>query len=120
MANALAPRKSMTLGEGGLALALTALAFGSLIVAAYAYTPAYAFHAYIFCAASVAAVFAIVNRYYERPAEPAPLTIDGKPNYNMGPVKFSTVAAMFWGIAGFTVGLYLASELAFPWLNFDQ
>ena len=37
-----------------------------------------------------------------RPAAPAPLTIDGKPNYNMGPVKFATVAAMFWGIAGFT------------------
>ena len=37
----------------------------------------------------------------------------------MGPVKFSTVMAMFWGIAGFTVGLYAALELAFPVLNFD-
>jgi hypothetical protein len=37
----------------------------------------------------------------------------------MGPVKFATVAAMFWGIAGFTVGLYIASELAFPILNLD-
>ena len=64
-------------------------------------------------------MFAIINRYYERPAAPAPLTIDGKPNYNMGPVKFSTVAAVFWGIAGFTVGLYIALELAFPVLNFD-
>ena len=45
--------------------------------------------------------------------------IDGKPNYNMGPVKFATVAAMFWGIAGFTVGLWAALELAFPVLNFD-
>jgi hypothetical protein len=26
-----------------------------------------------------------------------PLTIEGKPNYNMGPVKFATVAAVFWG-----------------------
>ncbi len=78
-----------------------------------------AFHAYLFTAASVAAVFAIINRYYERPAEPAPLTIDGKPNYNMGPVKFATVAAVFWGIAGFTVGLYIACELAFPFLNLD-
>ena len=50
-------------------------------------------------------MFAIINRYYERPAAPPPLTIDGKPNYNMGPVKFATVAAVFWGIAGFTVGL---------------
>ena len=110
----------MTLGEGGLALALTALAFGSLVIAAKAYTPEYAFHAYLFTAASIAAVFAIINRYYERPTEPAPLTIDGKPNYNMGPVKFATVAGVFWGIAAFAVGLYIALELAFPFLNFDQ
>jgi cytochrome c oxidase cbb3-type subunit 1 len=119
MANALAPQKTMTLGEGGLALAMAALALLTIVVAAKAYTPEFAFHAYLFTAASVAAVFAIVNRYYERPAEHPPLTIDGKPNYNMGPVKFATVAAMFWGIAGFTVGLYIASELAFPILNLD-
>ncbi len=114
MANALAPQKTMTLGEGGLALICGALALLSIVVAAKAYTPEYAFHAYLFCAASIAAVFAIINRYYDRPAEPAPLTIDGKPNYNMGPVKFATVAAMFWGIAGFTVGLYIALRAGVP------
>ena len=117
MATALAQRKTMRIGEGGSALAFAALALFSIVVAAKAYTPEFAFHAYLFSAASIAAVFAIINRYYERPAEPAPLTVDGKPNYNMGPVKFSTVAAVFWGIAGFTVGLYLALELAFPALN---
>ena len=108
MANALAPQKTMGLGEGGLALAFTALAILSIVVAAKAYTPEYAFHAYLFTAGSIAAVFAIINRYYDRQAEPAPLTVDGKPNYNMGPVKFATVAAVFWGIAGFAVGLYIA------------
>jgi hypothetical protein len=83
--------KSMTIGEGGTALALTALAFVALIVAAKAYTPEYAFHAYLFTAASAAAVIAIVNRDYERPAALAPLTIDGRPNYNTGPVKFATI-----------------------------
>ncbi len=112
-------RKSMTIGEGGTALAFAALALLSIFIAAKAYTPEYAFHAYLFAAGSVAAVFAIVNRYYDRPAELPPLTIDGKPNYNMGPVKFATVAAVFWGIAGFTVGLWAALELAFPVLNFD-
>ena len=111
--------QSMTLGEGGTALALTALAFVALIVAAKAYTPQYALHAYLFTAASAAAVIAIVNRYFERPAALPPLTIDGKPNYNMGPVKFATIAAVFWGIAGFTVGLWAALELAFPALNLD-
>src|SRR3954462_14895572 len=88
--------KSMTFGEGGSALAFAALALLSIVVAAKAYTPEYAFHAYLFAAASAAAVFKIIDRYYERPADLPPLTIDGKPNYNMGPVKFSTVAAMFW------------------------
>ena len=119
MADTSAQRKSMTLGEGGLALVLSALALLSILVAAKAYTPEFAFHAYLFCAASIAAVFAIINRYYDRPAEAPPLMINGKPNYNMGPVKFATIAGMFWGIAAFTVGLYIACELAFPFLNLD-
>ena len=119
MAQSTIPLKGMTFGEGGSMFAFAALAVLSIIVAAKAYTPEYAFHAYLFAAASAAAVFKIIDRYYARPAGLPPLTIDGKPNYNMGPVKFSTVAAMFWGIAGFTVGLWAALELAFPVLNFD-
>jgi cytochrome c oxidase cbb3-type subunit 1 len=119
MANVLAPQKTMTLGEGGLAISFGVLALLSIVIAAKAYTPEYAFHAYLFTAASIAAVFAIINRYYDRPAELAPLTIGGKPNYNMGPVKFATVASMLWGIAGFAVGLIIALQLAFPALNFD-
>ena len=111
--------KRMTWGEGGLALAMTALAVLSLVVVAKAYTAAYAFHAYLFAAASVAAVFAIINHYYERPAELPAQMIDGKPNYNMGPVKFATIASVVWGVAGFLVGLIIASQLAYPALNFD-
>jgi cytochrome c oxidase cbb3-type subunit I len=57
--------KAMILGKGGSALALTALAFVSLVVAAKAHTPAYALLAYLFAAASAVAVIAIVNRYFE-------------------------------------------------------
>ena len=112
-------QKKMTWGEGGLALAMVALAVLSLLVAAKAYTTAYAFHAYLFAAASVAAVFAIINRYYERPAELPAQKVDGKPNYQLGPIKFATLAAVFWGIAGFLVGVVIASQLAYPVLNFD-
>jgi len=112
-------RKSMTIGEGGTALAFAALAVSSIFVAAGAHTPEYAFHAWLSAAASIATVFAIVNRYYERPAQLPPATVEDKPNYNMGPVKFATVAAVLWGIAGFSVGLWAALELAFPVLNFD-
>ncbi len=111
--------KAMTLGEIGLIIVFIALACFSLLVASKAYDPGYAFHAWLFAAASCVAIFAIFNRYHDRPAEPPPQSIDGKPNYNFAPVKFMSLAAMFWGIAGFSVGLYLACEMAFPVLNFD-
>ena len=58
MANLAVARKSMTIGEGGSALVFAALALLSLLVAANAHTPEYAFHAYLFAAASVAAATA--------------------------------------------------------------
>ena len=85
MAQAKSASKYMTLGEGGTAMVLIALTFLSIIVAARAHTPEYAFHAYLFAAASAAAVVALFNRYFERPAAPALLMIDGKPNYNWSP-----------------------------------
>ena len=107
----------MTLGEGGSALIFAALAFFSIVAAAKSIDAPFAFHAYLTAAASVAAVIAILNRYYARPAALPPAEIDGKPNYNMGPVKFATAAAVFWGVAGFTVGLIIALQLTYPVLN---
>ena len=119
MAQAASIRKTLTIGEGGTALAMVALAALSILISAKAHTAAYAFHAALFAAGSIATVFVIMNRFFARPAEPVPQVIDGKPNYNYGPIKFATIAALFWGIAGFTVGLYAALELAYPALNFD-
>ncbi|GAB9073984.1 cytochrome-c oxidase, cbb3-type subunit I [Bradyrhizobium diazoefficiens] len=96
-----------------------ATAFLCVIAAAKALDAPFAFHAALSAAASVAAVFCIVNRYFERPAALPPAEINGRPNYNMGPIKFSSFMAMFWGIAGFLVGLIIASQLAWPALNFD-
>src|SRR5579863_7037620 len=105
------PPKYLTNGELGLVAAFVALALLSIMIAAKAYTPEYAFHAYLFAAASAASVFAIFNRFFDRSDEPVPLEIDGKPNYNMGPVKLATVLAVFWGIVGMAVGLWIALEL---------
>ena len=109
----------MTHGEAGLAIVFALSAFLCLFATGKALDTAFAFHAALACAASLWAVFAIVNRYYDRPAALPPREINGRPNYNMGPVKFSAVMAMFWGIAGFAVGLLIASQLAWPALNFD-
>ena len=110
--------KKLRFGEIGLSVVMAILAVGAIVVAAKAWTPEYAFHAYLFSAAAVAAIFAIANRYTARDAA-TPHMIDGKPNYNFGPVKFATLAAMFWGLAGFTVGLYIALQLAWPMFNLD-
>ncbi len=111
--------KRMSSGELGLVIAGAASAALWILITAKAYTPEYAFHAVLFAVASVATVFAVLNRYYARPAAPPPQKIDGKPNYNIGPVKFGAIASVFWGIAGFTIGLIIALQLAFPALNFD-
>jgi cytochrome c oxidase cbb3-type subunit 1 len=119
MTNASASKKMMTVGEAALWPLFAVLAFLCLIGAAMAHDAPFAFHASLGCVASLLASFAILNRYYDRPAEFAPQEINGRPNYNMGPVKFASVAAVFWGIAGFTVGLIIACQLAWPALNLD-
>src|SRR5437762_4774179 len=111
--------KSMTIGESGLAALFAASAFLCMVAAAKALDTAFAFHASLSAVASLAVVFVILNRYFDRPAALPAQEINGRPNYNMGPVKFSVVMSVFWGIAGFTVGLLIASQLAWPALDFD-
>jgi len=111
--------KSMTIGESGLAAVFAVTACLCVVAAAKALDAPFAFHASLGALASLAAVIGIVKQYFNRPAALPPAEINGRPNYNLGPVKFATVMSMFWGIAGFLVGLIIASQLAWPALNFD-
>jgi cytochrome c oxidase cbb3-type subunit 1 len=118
--------KSMTIGEiAGIVLSILGAVFAAYI-SMNAYTGPYAFHMAVFALAGLGSAFLIVERYKIRPAF-IPQEINGKPNYNYGPIKFTSIAAMFWGIAGFLVGLIIALELAFPdlsmglqWINFGR
>jgi cytochrome c oxidase cbb3-type subunit 1 len=40
--------------------------------------------------------------------------------YNEAVVRLFTLAAMFWGIAAFLVGVVIALQLAYPALNFNE
>ena len=111
--------KSMSHGEAGLTLVFALSALLCLFAAAKAQDTAFAFHASLASAASLWAVFAIVNRYFDRPASLPAREINGRPNYNMGPIKFAAAMSVVWGIAGFAVGLLIAAQLAWPALNFD-
>src|SRR5208283_3662585 len=118
--------KSVWSGEIGLISVLAILGLLCLYIAAKTIEPAYAFHMALGVIAAALGIFAIFQRYNSRPAERPPLEINGLPNYNFGPVKFTTIMALFWGFAGMAVGVYIASELAYPdlnlapWFNFGR
>jgi cytochrome c oxidase cbb3-type subunit I len=111
--------KSMTIPEMLLPLFFAALLFVCLLVGARTEEPEFAVHAFLSAAACAAAIFTIFNRYFDRPAEPSQPEIDGKPNYNFDVVRCAVIASIFWGVAGFLVGVILALQLAFPVFNLD-
>ncbi len=110
--------KAFTLEEIGYTGFLALLAAVCVILAGKAWEWQMAYQASVGAVFAAIGIFLIFKGYQDRSAQPVQ-TIDGTPNYNYGPIKFASVAAMFWGVAGFLVGVVAASELAFPLLNMD-
>ncbi len=108
-----------TFGELGLVLIFAPAVIMALYAASQARDVAFAFHSWLTAAASLVAIFAISYRYANRSVYLPAQEIAGRPNYNLGPIKFATTMSVFWGIAGFAVGLLIAMQLAWPSLNFD-
>ncbi len=115
MAHAQATRK-FAWDEGAVIALLALTTFICILMVVKAHDSAFAFHGWLGLAASLAGIFAILNGYQNRVAD-EPEEVRGLPNYQMGPVKLGTFFSVFWGIAGFAAGLYIALELAFPGLN---
>ena len=109
--------KYMTEGEVGLGVALLVGALLCALASARAVDAPFSIHMAVFALAALAGLVTILRRYGARPAAPPRQEIDGKPNYTLGPIKFATVAAMAWGIAGFSVGCIIAFQLWAPSLN---
>jgi cytochrome c oxidase cbb3-type subunit 1 len=70
------------------------------------------FHGILLMLASAGAGFYMMSN-------PRPGGTAEQGQYMDGPIKFATLAAVFWGVAGFLVGDIIAWQLAFPALNFD-
>ena len=108
---------TMTTSSYMTAIMLVAGALYSLVVAAKAYDVPMAIHAWMFTLAFVAGVLAIGNRHFNA-LKGLPGADDGQ-GYNDAVIKYGVIATLFWGVAGMLAGVYIASELAFPALNFD-
>ncbi|AMK19751.1 MULTISPECIES: cytochrome-c oxidase, cbb3-type subunit I [Sphingobium] len=94
------------------------LALLAFLAALGAVDSGFAVHMGIICAAALtAAVLTMRHADYEAiargllkmPADP------GK--YDDDPIRWGVIATVFWGLAGFLAGLYIALQLAFPALN---
>ncbi len=97
---------------GGILTAL-ALALGAVLTAylgVNALTPVYAFHMYLMAVSFIIGAIAILMGKFGR---------GDQTKYDYGVVKAGVIATVFWGIAGFLAGDYIAWQLAFPVLNFD-
>ncbi len=96
------------------------LAVMAWFAAAMAVDTPYAVHMSI-CgiAALLATWFAISQKDYSAVARGILKMPADESRYDDDPIRWGVIATIFWGIAGFLVGVIIASQLAFPALNFD-
>jgi cytochrome c oxidase cbb3-type subunit 1 len=81
---------------------------------------AYSVHMGIACIAALIAMAASMNRFdFLTQKFPALSGAAVASRYDDDPIRWGAIATLFWGIAGFLVGLIIALQLAFPVLNFN-
>jgi len=104
---------SMRFGMMGLLGAFGVLA---LVLAARAQDTGMYVHAWMLFAGMLLGLFWLARDTFGGHEEKR----EADDGYYMDVVRAGTIAAVFWAIAGFSVGVFVASELAWPWLNFGE
>ncbi len=74
---------------------------------------AYQVHAILIALISIG-LFIYTLRRTDEPAQPAPAN-----EYMDDVVRAGVIATAFWGVVGFLAGVFIATQLAFPSLNFE-
>ncbi|MBB3981897.1 cytochrome c oxidase cbb3-type subunit 1 [Sphingobium fontiphilum] len=98
---------------GWFAVALAA--FAAMLAAA---DSGFAVHMGIVCAAALlVAVFTMRSADYQALTRGLLKMPADQGKYDDDPVRWGVIATVFWGLAGFLAGLYIALQLAFPALN---
>ena len=98
-------------GYGVLAklASLGVVALVAVLVAAKGRDAAFVFHAYLISAVALGLILYYSRSFSFAPAGPSPAT---ETTYLDGVVKAGVIATVFWGVAGFLVGVVIASQLA--------
>jgi cytochrome c oxidase cbb3-type subunit 1 len=95
-----------------------ALAVVALLAALMAVDSGFAVHMAIACAAALLmAVVTIGGDDYAGIARGLMKMPADQGKYDDDPIRWGVIATVFWGLAGFLAGLYIALQLAFPALN---
>ena len=95
-----------------------ALAVLALLAALMAVDGGFAVHMGIACAAALLmAVVTIGGADYAGIARGLVKMPADQGKYDDDPIRWGVIATVFWGLAGFLAGLYIALQLAFPALN---
>jgi len=98
---------------GWFAVALAA--FAAMLAAA---DSGFAVHMGIVCAAALlVAVFTMRSADYQTLTRGLLKMPADQGKYDDDPIRWGVIATVFWGLAGFLAGLYIALQLAFPALN---
>ena len=108
---------TMTTASWAVVASLIAGALLFIVIAAKAQDAPMAAHAWLFTLAFAAGALAIGQRHFNA-MERGPAAVESV-EYNDAVVKAGVIATLFWGIAGFLVGVVIAFQLAFPAINFD-
>ncbi|WP_108661146.1 cytochrome-c oxidase, cbb3-type subunit I [Acuticoccus kandeliae] len=107
------------MGRFALIPIFAGIAILAIVAAAFARDPQFATHMWLVCAVSMIVVI-FQARHIEWEADGTiamkAKEVDG---YIDGPIRAGVIATIFWGIAGFTVGVLIALQLAFPHLNVE-
>ncbi|MCB1455125.1 MAG: cbb3-type cytochrome c oxidase subunit I, partial [Nitratireductor sp.] len=94
-------------------------AFLALLAAAFSHDSQFQVHAWLMFAMLAVGTILLLRKVNFSRAANIPFEGDDAANYMDGPVRYGAIATVFWGIAGFLVGVIAASQLAYPQLNFE-
>ncbi|MEM9783021.1 MAG: cbb3-type cytochrome c oxidase subunit I, partial [Pseudomonadota bacterium] len=97
--------------------ALGMLAVFAAMAANFGHDLAYRVHALLILALAAFLFWRVMTAEDRKPA----LVSGPDPNsgYDDAVIRAGVIATAFWGVVGFLVGVYIAFQLAFPWLNWD-